>query len=261
MKKKITSILASILVIATVIPSMALAASNAAILDKLKLSDVKKYDVAFPTKGTKKTERQIIDLLNKIPYKPSGKGNTEYLYYLSFRRPNSKKPGNYESVSVNKQWVKDTDKIFFVYVEHKDLMNLKAGIHCEIQKIDAKNTNIYYWVKGKKTGNHDIYKNKINNNENNNTNVKTADISNYKLYPDATVLGEKCMVYSYDEKVLDETVTFYHYISRTTRQNIKYTYAIFDGINTTINFELKLFDKSDSFFNPPKDIKFTTTMY
>ena len=263
-KRRITCILACVLVIATVIPTMALAASNASILDNLKLSDVKKYDAVLPTKGVKKTEKQIDDLLNKIPNKPSGKGNTSYLYSLGFVRLASKKPGNYESATVEKQWFKENDKTISIYVENRDLMNLKAGIHCEIQKMDTININIYYWVKGKKTGNHDVYENKIYNyanNTGNSTNIKTAEYLNYKLYPDATVLGEKCMVFSYEYKNLYGTFTRYYFVSRKTGQYIKNIDAGSDSIYTWIAFERKLVNKADSFFDPPKDVKFTTTIY
>ena len=256
MKRRITCILACVLVIATIIPSMALAASNAAILDKLTLSGVKTYDVALPTKGTKKTEKQINELLKKIPNKPSGKGNTRYLYYLFFLRMNSKKPGNYDLAVVGKEWYKDivkTKKSFYYY-EEMDLMNTKAGITCIISNTDKKNGNQYYWIKGKKTGEHNTFIFNSNNND-------TMKYLNYKLYPDAIVLGEKCMVYGYESKGgTDETETFtyYSFISRSTGQLIKSIATEKYEIYTWIAFEHKLVDKADSFFDPPKDVKFTT---
>ena len=253
MKKKISCILACILVIATIIPSMALAASNASILDNLKLSGVKTYDVALPTKGTKKTEKQINDLLKKIPYRPSGKGNTNYRYNLSFSRQVSKKPGNYTWVGVSKQWYKYIDKTkkSFFYYEGRDLTDTKAGISCYIEKYDTKNGNSYSWVKGKKTGEYYTWKIEPDNNN-------TLKPVNIKLYPDATVLGEKCMVYSYEFKDSDGATTTYYFISRKTGQCIKNIYVDEYGIYTSIDFEKKLVDKADSFFDPPKDVKFTT---
>ena len=248
MKRKITCILACVLVIATVIPSMALAASNAAILDKLTLSDVITYDVALPTKGTSKTEKEINNLLKKIPNKPSGKGNTSYLHELNFTRLNSSKPGDYKSAIVVKEWYKyiDKSKNSFTYTEERSLMDTKAGISCSIDKYDTntRNGNIYSWIKGKKTGSTYAYW----------APIVTMKFGNYKLYPDATVLGEKCMVYSYNS--IDTAI--YHYVSRNSKQYIKSIYAGSNKISTWIAFEYKLIDKADSFFDPPKNIDFTT---
>ena len=248
MKRRITYILACVLIIATVIPSMALAASNATILDKLKLSDVKKYDVALPTKGTKKTEKQIDDLLKNIPNKPSGKGNTSYYYRLSFNRLSSKKPGNYESAYANKYWYKyiDKTKSSFSYYEDRSLMDTKAGISCSLYKSDTKNLNTYIWIKGATIGLHYIYT------------INTTKYINYKLYPDSTVLGEKCMVYSYEIKGSNVMTTYYRFVSKNTGQDIKYINAGPNNILTLIIFEQKLIDKADSFFDLPKDVKFTT---
>ena len=256
MKKRVTCILACVLVISTIIPLMALAASNAAILDKLKLSDVKKYDVALPTNGTKKTEKQIEDLIKKIPNKPSGKGNTNYWYSLSFNRLNLNKPGNYEWANVSKQWYKHTDKTkkSFSYTEIRRLTDTKAGIYCYIDKYDTKNGNSYSWIKGQKTGDHYTWKIETNNNN-------TLKPLNFKLYPDATVLGEKCMVCSYEYKDSYGMYTIYRFISKNTRQYIKYISVGPDYIYTSIDFEQKLVDKADSFFDPPKDVKFTTYKY
>ena len=252
MKRKITCILACILAIATVIPSMALAASNAAILDKLTLSGVKVYDVALPTKGTKKTEKQINDLLEKIPDKPSGKGNTSYLHELYFSRLNSSKPGDYKSAIVVKEWYKyiDKSKNSFTYTEERSLMDTKAGISCSIDKYDTntRNGSYYSWIKGKKTGSYNAY----------GTFTFIMKLTNYKLYPDATVLGEKCMVYSYEKKYSDGTYTYYRFVSRNTKQYLKYITVGPNSITTWIEFEYKFLDMADSFFDPPKDVKFTT---
>ena len=255
MKRKITCILACVLVITTIIPSMALAASNATILEKLTLNGVKVYDVAPPTNGTKKTEKQINELLKKIPNKPLGKGNTTYSYSLSFGRPTANKPGNYEWAYVSKLWYKNNDKTktLFNYFEERDLKNTKEGIRCHINKFDPKNGNSYTWIKGKKTGEHNTWK------------ITTSNINddpmkplNFKLYPDAAILGEKCMVYSCEYKSSDGTVTYYNFVSRNTRQNVKYIYSDPNFIYASIDFEHKLVDKADSFFDPPKDVKFIT---
>jgi len=259
MNRKITCILACVLVIVTVIPSMALAASNAAILDKLKLSDVKKYDVALPTKGINKTEKQINDLLKNIPNKPSGKGNTVYRYYLDLCRPCCWKPGSYEAAIVSKEWFKYVDKTkrSFLYQEHKDLQETEARITCYINQADTKNVKSYRWIKGEKTGSHYIYKPDKDS--------KTVKPTNYKLYPDVTLLGEKCMVYSYESKYSDWMITHYRFVSRSTGQYIKYIDSEQGSdpeyIFILINFEYKLIDKADSFFNPPKNIEFETYKY
>jgi len=256
MKRKLIRILTCVLVIATIIPSIALAASNAALLDKLTLNGIKTYDVALPTKGTKKTEKQINDLLKKIPNKPSGKGNTRYSYSLYFNRLNSKKPGNYEYANVSKHWSKYIDKTkkYFSYFEERILTDTKTGIYCGIYKEDTKNGNSYSWFKGKKTGEHNTWKIETNNNN-------TLKPLNFKLYPDATVLGEKCMVCSYEYKDSYGMYTIYRFISKNTRQYIKYISVGPDYIYTSIDFEQKLVDKADSFFDPPKDVKFTTYKY
>jgi len=261
MRRKITCILACVLIIATVVPSIALAASNAAILDKLTLSGVKVYDVV-PTKGTNKTKKQIDDLLKKIPNKPSGKGNTRYIYFLAFERQKSKKPGNYDLVNVNKYYYKYISKTKeFFYSEDKDLIDTKAGIRCYIYKKDTKNGSSYFWIKGKKTG--EYYTWKIDNYDYN-ENLKPL---NFMLYPDEIVLGEKCMVYSFEYKFINDGMypyyfyTYYYFISRYTGQVIKEIFTSTESysiINTVITFEEKWIDKADSFFNPPKDVKFIT---
>jgi len=256
MKRKITCILAYVMVIATVIPSITLAASNASILDNLTLSGVKTYDVALPTNGTKKTKKQIEDLLKRIPNKPSGKGNTVHKYYLEFRTPNSKKPGNYVSAYISKEWSKYIDKTkkSFFYNEYKDLIDTKAGITCCIEKADTKYIHSYYWINGEKTGEHFVFNIDLDYNN-------YVNYFNYKLYPDATVLGEKCMVFSYDyhEYIdIDETGTYYQFVSRKTGLYIKYIDVNEYDTYTLINFEQKQVDKTDSFFDPPKDVKFKT---
>jgi hypothetical protein len=233
-----------------------LAASNADTLDKLKLSGVKKYDVALPTKGTKKTEKQINALLKKIPYKPAGKGSTTYNYCLDFARLPDAKPGNYMSASTTKTWNKyyPKTKYTFSYSEMKNLINPGEGILCILSKRDAKYYYSYDWIKNEKTGT--LYKSKIPTDDVGP--ITTYIPTNYRLYPDETVLGEKCMVYSYDIMYTDQATTFYRYISRKTGVCVKLAYSEPYTLAVTLYFEYKLMDKADSFFNPPKDVKFKT---
>jgi hypothetical protein len=243
--KKLIAVLACTIILATVVPVITLAATNATLFNNLKLTNVKTYDTAMPTKGTKKTLKQMQDLLKKIPYKPDGKGTTTYRAYLWFDREKSAPKGSYIYAGKTKSWYKEIgkSKLLHYYSESTSLIK-PDGTSCNLQTADSKYNYYYYWIKGAKEGSFSKY-------QRTNNNVPVV-IPAFKTYPDATVLGEKCFVYSAEEKIDKETYTFYFWVSRKTGVVVKYAGVTKYGTSTNLYFVTQREDKKDSFFTPPK---------
>lgn len=255
MKRKILVFLVCFFVIAAAMPASVFASTeNAKKLNQLKYSGVKAYDTALPTKGAKKTEKQINALIKKLPHKVSGKGDATYSHTLSFHKSTSAAKGNYDYVSKDKLWVKydKMTKFSFSYnVRQRFLSSSQATVYD--LTIEDKNYNYYYsWVKGRKDGH--LYKE--NKTKISGGSTSAGKKSNYKLYSDAKVLGEKCLVYSYDYKFEDFKCTEYLFISRKTGDTLKSVYVSGDGIFTTITFDRRLVSKPASFYKPPKNVTF-----
>lgn len=253
MKRKLVFILAFVLILATAMPATVLAASKGSTLDKLKLKDVKKYDTALPTKGVKKTQKQINALLNKISYKPGGKGDTTYWYDLTFYREKSADVGSYSWADKSKTWYKydSKKKLSYHYSEYTDLMYPANGVQCYLYNEDSKYGYNYNWIKGQTEGAYSKEK------RSSGSSGSTAKISNYKLYSDEKILGDKCLVYSYDVKGSDYKSTNYSYISRKTGVELKYISVSSGGTYTCITFDSKKMSKAASFYKKPSKVKFT----
>jgi len=243
MKKRIVAFLACLLAAAAVTPALASFETDATIpaFGKFKLSNVQTYDTALPKRGAKTTKKQILNLLNQIPLAIPGSGNTLYTYSLYFIRAVK---GDYYEAGVTRKWIGKKP----TYMEERNLKN-PAGTNCSIDT-ENKSSWIYYsWKKGASQGLKFTYQK---------TGVGTPQApkaSDFKLYKDAKVLGQKCMVYSYFVKA--ENSTYYKYVSRKTGWNLKT--VIFDGtglIRCRLDFSVKNVTKPSSFFKPPARVTF-----
>jgi hypothetical protein len=245
--KKLIAVLACTIILATVIPLVASAASNAAKFDSLKLKDVKAYDTGLPKKGTKKTYNQIEALLMKIPYKPTGKGSTTYSAYLYFGGETSAPKGNYDYVDKVKSWEKAIGKNKFIsyYSEITSLME-STGTSCYLYTEDSKYCYNYSWRKGSKEGS--LYKYK----KTSNSSSASAGTTIYQVYPDATFLGDKCFVHSWEYKEGKDTYSKHYWTSRKIGVNMKVVRVENDFIATFVYFVVQNEEKKDSFFTPPK---------
>ena len=257
MKKRISILLTLALMISTMLPITTYAATNyAKTLDNMKAGDVQKYDKKLPTKGAKKTEKQIKNLLKKIKMKMPGKGNTSYSYTLTFSKNSG---GNLEYATKSKSWWQYNSKtkystsryeIKYILFYGGELNNITT---CGISTEDKKFNYSYSWDKGQKVG----LKYKFPKVSSKTTTTKGPKPTNYRLYKDETVLGQKCMVYSYDLKWNGEKSTYYYYISKKTGLEVKFISTNSLSTYTTIVFDIKNISKKVSFFAPPKNVKFS----
>jgi len=244
MKKKIVAFLACLLVVATVMPALASFETDAAIpkFGKFKYDNVKTYDTALPKNGAKTTAKKIAAMFNQFSYILPGKGNTPYMYSLSFTRV---KKGNYIDASVYQEWYGKNAS----YIEIRDLVN-PAGTDCLIISETKTSQTTYGWKKGAAQG-WKITEKKMGGGAG-----KTPKATLYKLYKDATVAGQKCMVYSYYIKA--NKTTYYEYVSKKTGWRMK-SLAVHDSglISGFIDFSVKFVSKPSSFFKPPAKVTFT----
>ena len=256
MRKKILAILSITLFMAMLIPTVAIA-SNEITFNALKLSGVKKYDMKLPTGGTIKTKAQIDTLLKKLPLKEPGKGTTRFICQLYFHRLVTAKPGKYESVSKDKYWMKIQKQYAPSRVEIINLNSSTDPVYCMLKNEDSKYIYEWYWNKGAKTG----------------TSVKTPrtsqpsdeiiiyNIINYKVYKDEKILGDTCFVYSYSWNGTDwsdeDKGTQYFWISRKTGIQRKSTAVANGRMSTSIIFVQEKKNMAESWYKPPKNIKFS----
>ena len=248
--KKALAILALTLALVIALPTVGFA-SNASTLSKLKRGGVKKYDATLPKNGASKSAKQLIASLNKLKFRPGGRGTTVYEYILDFTSNKSDERGTYACATKVKLWHKQecgTGR-FWSYCEEVNMMVSGLGTSCSIYNNDNKYSNYYWWTKGKKTGTkdkRDRYSGPYNYRE-----------SNYKVYPDAKVLGQKCFVYGYDWSDSEGNSTEYCYVSRKNGVLLKRVSESSDSIRTALRFDCHLENKAASFFKPPAKVKFT----
>lgn len=268
MKKKILTMAVALVMLATLLPVSALAASaNEKKLNKITAADIATYDTALPTGGKKKTKSQINKLLGKINYKAKGSGSSWYNASLSFYKNYGTDPETgestetYTSASVDKGWslYKESKDTSYYYRESKPLIASYEGQELKTRNYlsvsTSKKYTTYNWNKGAKTGAKTTGKYSSGGNTGSGKDTRR----NFKLYKDEKVLGQKCLVYSYQYKGSD--ATYYTYVSRKNGQTIKSVYAAEDYASTTIYFERKNVSKSESFYKAPKSVKFTTQKY
>lgn len=261
--KKTISILLTLTLILAMIPATAFAsATDAATLNKLKLSDVKAYDKPLPTNGTKVSRKKMEELLfNEIRYNPPGKGTVEYNYSLEFWQAPDAPKGEYFQVTKEKYWMENKSQYGVVpcFTETKYIKNdynesLVNKTHCWLATPTKNYIRYYSWYKGEKTG---TYRRDENPNKSRLI-YFLGDAVNFKLYKDATILGQKCLVFSFESGKGKEKVTFYQWISKKNRVAMKRISVDNYGTHTSIYFDTKMVNKPASFYEPPKDVKFKT---
>ncbi|NLW78454.1 MAG: hypothetical protein GXY32_03450 [Ruminococcaceae bacterium] len=262
MKKKVLTIAVMLVMLATMLPVTAMAATaNEKKLNAITAENFATYDTGLPTKGKKKsTKAKVNALLGKLPYKPKGSGTSWYSAQLSFYRNNTPYTdlnGNsqlYSGVYVRKGWSlsKEGSTKSYYYSESTPLLSSYEGQNMNTQRslyltAGKKYTN-YYWEKGATTGTKQTGK------SSGGSSGGKDKRKNFYTYADQTVLGQKCMVYSYQE----DGMTFYLWVARKTGQTVKRVYVYADGYSTNIYFENKKVSKPASFYTAPKSVKFTT---
>lgn len=252
-KKRVFILFAVMVTVALALPSVSLAATaNEKKLDALKAGGISAYDVSVPKRGKKQTKAQLKALLKKLPSKVSGKGNCEYSYALAFYDGvNDGTRGKYRVANKEKMWSKHdgTGQNMKGYWEAKYFLSEdreELGVtNCGLLIIDKANIYTYSWIKGAKVG--QGYKTDY-------TDPLNIALS-YVVYPDAVVLGQKCLVYSIET----EGSKVYTYISRSTGQIMK---VITSGQGwptvTTIYFARYKTNKADSYFKKPSGVKIKT---
>lgn len=256
MKKKVLTMVVALAMLATMLPMTAMAAStNEKKLNKIKVSDIATYDTALPTNGKKKTLKQIDKLLGKLNYKPRGSGSTWYSARLYFYKSNYDESEGYTSASVDKGWsmYNESNQTSYYYSESKDLIarygNEKLTTRRHLSKTTSKKYTYFDWEKGAQKGTKTTGKVKTGGGGSSKDTRR-----NFVLYKDEKVLGEKCMVYSYQYK--GDSATYYQYVSRKTGRTMKTVYASDYGKSTNIYFEGKNVNKATSFYKEPKSVTF-----
>lgn len=261
MKSKVLAILSLALILAMVIPVAAFA-SNESTFNALTLSGVAKYDTKLPTGGTKKTAKQLRALLSKIKNKMPGKGTTMYACFLDFDRSASAGAGTYSSATKMAYWWKIQKKNAPFRSEYTNLMESPLRTRCQLLTQDSKYTYHYSWLKNEKTG--DLYKSRKTSSGSSGSSGSGSGSgsgykeSNFRVYKDQKVLGEKCFVFSYNWKSKYGMGTNYHWVSRKTRVEIKNVSVSSGQVRTQIAFVYKKMNKAANFYKPPTDVTFTT---
>ncbi|MCL2081643.1 MAG: hypothetical protein FWH04_00155 [Oscillospiraceae bacterium] len=286
MKKKsfIVCLVAALMVFA-MLPAQASAASkHEKALNKLKFSGVSKYDTKLPSNGKKQSNKQFQKAYSKAikNTKQSKKGNTWYGTSLHFNKQKDAESGEWviSSASKSKYWSKIANgKDFHASrgesTQLKDWngkLNQKPQLYISTE--DKKYYHNYGWQKKSKKGSHTrSRKKKAASGDNNNAGTGTGKTkrSNYIIYKDQKVLGQKCFVYSYVETYTSKsgnttnTTTNTHYIwqSRKTGSQIKSVDVNDNGnyTSTSISFTQKRVNKKASFYKVPKSVKFKRTTY
>ena len=255
MRKRVLCILLCTLVVVAFSPAGVFAATDyGKVFANLTAADVVKYDSAIPTGGAKMSATQYSAELKKIGYKMSGKkGNISVHQCLSFESTSGAVKGSFDSAYMHSDWYKydPNKKITYIYNEKQSLIgSSQTSINCGLSWVDKKNSYSYTWDKGATTGYSSVYK------LGSSSGTSTKVTATYKKYKDATVLGQKCFVYSV--KYSGSTTTSYHYVSRSSGLTIKAVYVFSNGDKyTDVYFVHKYTTKAASFFVKPKGVTFS----
>lgn len=257
MKKKVFAIAVMFVMLATMLPVTAMAASaNEKKLNKVTEETISTYDTALPTKGKKKsTKAKVNKLLSALPYKAKGSGTSWYTAQLNFTKENA--TGNYTYANKSKSYslYKESAKTSYYYSENTPLIASYEGQNMKTQLSKSVSTSKKYtsydWEKGAKTGTKYVHK----VTDGGSTGSKDTR-RNFYVYSNQKVLGETCMVYSYQYKGSNDTT--YIWVSRKTGQTMKQVSVGEYSTRTYIYFERKRVSKPQSFYNAPKTVKFST---
>ncbi len=244
-RARILCLLVSALVVFAMFPIHAATATDyGKVFNDLKVDDAKKYNDPLPTGGGKKTAAQINKSLAKIGKSIPGKGNAYAESYLAF----SAYKTDIYSIKKFTSWTLVSGTTTHIYSEYNMLKPVYKNTYCEYTKLTAKNSRLYKWDKGWNTGK--LVKAKV-------TKPKKTD---YMKYPDATVLEQKCFVYSYKykDKASGETYTVYNWVSKKTGLTLKTVEAESSRpvAYTTVYFVQKIEKKEAKFFDIPTGVTF-----
>jgi len=279
--KRVLLVALAVIMLVAIIPETVLAASPEQQFKALKASNLPTYDTPLPTNGVAKTEQQINAEIKKIKAaKIPGKGKTIYSSSLYF----SKENGVYAYAEKSKSWFNINKKTKFSSWRAESTVLLppdQAATYCQLSKEDKKYFHNYFWKKGAKKGSYSKYK-KTKGGGSSDPSI-TITYSDFQQYKDETVLGQKCLVYSYVITVIygpdpGDSYSYTSYIWRSrknsweiksvnvnlwtdtyydweTDQDITVTY---EYSYTNILFTLKKVSKKASFFKKPTGVKFVS---
>ena len=221
-----------------------------------------------PTGGKQITFQQLQAILN--PYrKGSGKGNTDYHKYMmgQFEKQNNKwVASGMMPLAIHEKWSKAA--VGTVYASSKNetlhiknpMASYKEGaVESELSKEDASYTYKHRWYKTAETGTlQKIAKvaPKAEKAEKYTPGThepgKMPDMK-VTLYPDATVAGQLCKVYSYDMGTGGEGMKTYFWFSTVKGMEILQESMMTPGMTmATFTYDNKKIDKDELFFDPSK---------
>jgi hypothetical protein len=132
------------------------------------------------------------------------------------------------------------------------LINPGKGIECFLYRIEKELSYAYNWMKGASKGTCATWLTESGGYE------TTGQYSNFKLYADAKILGENCLVYSCTYTIEGYTDTEYNYVSRKSGALLKNVSVGGGQQSTTIYFQRSNMNKDDSFFKAPANVTFTS---
>ena len=276
--KRVLLVALTVIMLVAIIPETVLAASPEQKFKAIKASDLPTYDTPLPTNGVAKTEKQINAEIKKIKAaKLPGKGKTTYQSWLRFSTVN----GVYDDAKKDKIWFSINKKTKFSSWREESTVLLppdQVATYCQLSKEDKKYFHNYSWKKGAKRGSYSKWK----KTKGGGGDSGTTTYSDFQQYKDETVLGQKCLVYSYVSTTTypdpgdTYSYTSYIWISRKNKRIVKMvnvsswtdTYydwdtdeditVTYDYSNTQILFTLKKISKKASFFKKPVGVKFVS---
>ncbi len=250
LKRKLWFVLAVVFVLCAFMPATALAENNQSKFKAITMATAARYDTPLPTKGKKITQKKLTALLAKLPQKTPGKGDV--LFRQSLQLTRNVASGEYTVVLKDSSWSKFNakDEVVSAYSEMEHVKGWNAdddgATFCILTNTDKKYQYVYSWRKG-------ILSGSINKTRKTKAiPAKMTKGKNLKLYPDQKVLGQKCLVNSF--QVNGDTV--YFYTSRKTGQAVKVVRANAEQVTTVIYFTRQNVSKPASFFKPPKKVSF-----
>lgn len=274
MPRKFMSVLIVLMIALSIAPASSLAAATAAPAASIATPDFSKTP---DKKALDKIKASMLPLVKDRPtggkvvkisalektlapyrakYKP-GSGNSFYM--VSFNGDYIKQNGKWalgETANVSASWVQNATT--FTRMESMIVKGLeedrKEGtIDCTLMKSDKNFSYIYNWEKFTKTGQLMKIPKMPSLTENNST-ITDDKNETARIYPNQTVSGQLCKVYSYGSGK-DE---IFYWLSTTKGFEIKTAYFLSaTDQSMTYTYEMKKLNKDASFYNPPTDVKFT----
>ena len=231
-RARILCLLVSALIVFALLPLQGSTATNyEKVFDNLTFATAITYDKAPPAKGTKTSAAEINRTLASIGYKVLGSGTI----FLDKTLVISKSNGAISDVTKYANWKKITKKTSDTYREYTTLVQGGVNpIYCDLEKYVGNTYDYWFWEKDTDTGLHTTGTGPMPSS----TDKYKPQKGTYKKYKDAKVLGQKCFVFSFQEK--GSSTIEYIYISYKNGLLLKtVVYSSKGNYSTTITFVVK----------------------